>query len=178
MPSTARAWRRGRLCRWKSALPSLMKRSWTPSRPGRVPSTAEASADLTTPTLNTTPPWWINRAPWIAPTRTETPGRPGRDRIRVDRQRVRRGRRSGRPASDLRPARTRTHRGAAGQVAGHPAAPVHRRRPGRRLPLRHLHPAGRVLPDPDARRAGHRADLLRAGHPRQPRHRPTRPGQR
>ena len=30
--------------------------------------------------------------------------------------------------------------------------PFTRRRPGRRLPLRHLDPAGRVLPDPDARR--------------------------
>ena len=50
-------------------------------------------------------------------------------------------------------------------------------RPGRRLPLRALDPAGRVLPDPGARPAGLRADLLRAGHPRQPRHRPPRPGQ-
>ena len=48
-------------------------------------------------------------------------------------------------------------RRAAAQVAGHPAAPVHRRRPGRRLPLRHLDPAGRVLPDPDAGQAGGRA---------------------
>ena len=68
-------------------------------------------------------------------------------------------------------------RRAAAQVAGDPAAPVHPRRPGRRLPLRPLDPAGRVLPDPDARPAGVRADLLRAGHPRQPRHRPPRPGQ-
>ena len=57
-----------------------------------------------------------------------------------------------------------------------PAAPVHRRRPGRRLPLRPVDPAGRVLPDPDARPPGDRAGLLRAGHPRQPRHRPPRPG--
>ena len=33
------------------------------------------------------------------------------------------------------------------------AAPVHRGRPGRRLPLRAVDPAGRVLADPDARRA-------------------------
>ena len=78
---------------------------------------------------------------------------------------------------DLRPAGTRADRRAAAQVAGHPAAPVHRRRPGRRLPLRHLHPAGRVLPHPDARQAGVRPGLLRAGHPRQPRHRAARPGQ-
>jgi len=153
-----------------------MKRSWTPSRPGRVPSTAEASADLTTPTLNTTPPWWIRRAPWIAPTRTETPGRQGRHRIRGALQRLRRGRGSGGPASHLRPARTRPDRHAAAQVAGDPDAPIQPRRPGRSLPLRHLHPAGRVLPDPDAGQAGGRADLLRTGHPRQPRHRPTRPG--
>ena len=36
--------------------------------------------------------------------------------------------------------------------------------------------AGRILPDPDAGPAGVRAGLLRAGHPRQPRHRPPRPG--
>ena len=56
------------------------------------------------------------------------------------------------------------------------AAPVHRRRPRRRLPLRPLDPAGRVLPDPDARQAGVWAGVLRARHPRQPRHRPPRPG--
>ena len=37
-------------------------------------------------------------------------------------------------------------------------------------------PAGRVLPDPGARPPGLRADLLRADHPRQPRHRPPGPG--
>ena len=57
-----------------------------------------------------------------------------------------------------------------------PAHPVHRRRRGRRLPLRAVDPAGRVLPDPDAGPPGLRADLLRAGHPRQPRYRPPRPG--
>ena len=56
------------------------------------------------------------------------------------------------------------------------AAPVHGRGPRRRLPLRHLDPAGRVLPHPDAGPAGVRPDLLRAGHPGQPRHRPAGPG--
>ena len=72
-----------------------------------------------------------------------------------------------RPGADLR---------LAGQVAADLAGPVHRRRPGCRLPLRHLDPAGRVLPDPDARRPGHRPGLLRTRHPRQPRYRPRRPG--
>ena len=80
-------------------------------------------------------------------------------------------------AGDLRQPGTGADRRAAAQVAGDPAAPVHRRRPRRRLPLRHLDPAGRVLPDPDARPAGVGAGLLRAGHPRQPRHRPPRPGE-
>ena len=42
-------------------------------------------------------------------------------------------------------------RRAAAQVAGDPAQPVHRRRRGRRLPLRAVDPAGGVLADPDAR---------------------------
>ncbi len=74
-------------------------------------------------------------------------------------------------------ARARPDRRAAAQVAGHAAAPVHRRRSGRRLPLRAVDPAGRVLPDPDAGQTGVGSDVLRAGHPRQPRHRPPRPGQ-
>ena len=45
-----------------------------------------------------------------------------------------------------------------------------------RVPVRDLRPAGRVLPHPGPRQAGIRADLLRAGHPRQPRPRPARPG--
>ena len=70
----------------------------------------------------------------------------------------------------------RQDRRLAPQVAG-PAAPsVHRRGPARRLPLRHLDPAGRVLPDPGPRPAPVRAGLLRGGHPRQPRPRPPRPG--
>jgi len=51
--------------------------------------------------------------------------------------------------------------GPAGQVAARPAAPVHRGGRRRRIPLRHLHRAGRVLPDPDARPPGHRPDLPR-----------------
>ena len=63
------------------------------------------------------------------------------------------------------------------QVAGDPAEPVHPRRPGRRLPVPPVDPAGRVLPDPDAGPPGDRPGVLRAGHPRQPRHRPPGPGQ-
>ena len=91
-------------------------------------------------------------------------------------QRVRRGRRSGGAAGDLRPVGARADRRAAAQVAGHPAAPVQSRGSGRRLPLRPVDPAGRVLADPDARRPGVGPGLLRAGHPRQPRHRPPRSG--
>ena len=64
----------------------------------------------------------------------------------------------------------------AAQVAGSAAAPVHRRGPGGRLPLRHLDPAGRVLPDPGAGPAAVRPGVLRGGHPGQPRPRPARPG--
>ena len=46
---------------------------------------------------------------------------------------------------------TGADRRAAAQVAGDPAQPVHRRRRGRRLPLRAVDPAGGVLADPDAR---------------------------
>ncbi len=55
------------------------------------------------------------------------------------------------------------------------AAPVQPGRPGRRLSLRHLDPAGGVLPDPDAGQAGLGTDLLRPDDPRQPRHRPPGP---
>src|SRR4051812_21799181 len=48
-------------------------------------------------------------------------------------------------------------------------------RPGRRLPLRTVDAADRVLADPGPRPSGVRAGL-RAGHPGQPRHRPARPG--
>ena len=54
--------------------------------------------------------------------------------------------------------------------------PFDRARPRRRLPLRRVDPAGRVLADPGARPAGDRPHLLRAGHPREPGHRPPRPG--
>jgi len=43
-------------------------------------------------------------------------------------------------------------------------------------PLRNLGTAGRVLPDPDARQADHREDLLRAGDSGQPRPGSPRPG--
>ena len=92
-------------------------------------------------------------------------------------QRVRRGRRPRGAAGDLRPARVR-RRSTPCCASGWPgpAASVQPRRPRRRLPLRPVDPAGRVLPDPDAGPARVRAGLLRAGHPRQPRHRPPRPG--
>ena len=86
-------------------------------------------------------------------------------------------RRRGRGAGDLRQPRPGTHRRAAAQMAGDPAQPVHPRGRDRRLPLRAVDPAGGVLPDPDARPPGLRADLLRAGAARQPRHRPPRPDQ-
>ena len=55
-------------------------------------------------------------------------------------------------------------------------ASVPRGRPDRGLPLRPVDPAGRVLPHADARQTGLRADVLRTGHPGQPRHRPPGPG--
>ncbi len=61
--------------------------------------------------------------------------RQGRDRLHPDGQRVRRRRRCGRVAAHLRRAGTGTDPGVAGQVAGDPAEPVHRRRPRRRLRL-------------------------------------------
>ena len=77
-----------------------------------------------------------------------------------------------RAAGDLRQPRPGPYRRAAAQVAGDSAQPVHRGGPGRRIRLRAVDPAGGVLPHPDAGRTGGRADLLRAGHARQPRHRP------
>ena len=106
----------------------------------------------------------------------QAPGRQGRDRLRGAGQRVRRLRGPGTAAADLRPARTRPDRPAAAQVAGPAAAPVHRRGPSGRLPLRHLDPAGRVLPHPGARPAPVGPGVLRGGDPREPRPRPTRPG--
>ena len=101
----------------------------------------------------------------------------GGDRVHRDGQRVRvgRGRRGGLQAicDALGPAQIYALLDKWLQIS---AGPVHRRRPGRWLPLRRVDPAGRVLPDPDARRPGHRPDLLRTRHPRQPRHRPRRPG--
>src|SRR5262245_13986807 len=88
----------------------------------------------------------------------------------------RRGGRPRRGAGDLRLADRGQDRGAGPQVAGHLAPPVFRRRPGRRVPRRHLRAAGRVLPHPGAGPPAVRPGLLRPGHPRQPRHRPARPG--
>ena len=62
-------------------------------------------------------------------------GREGGDRFHRDGQRVRRGRRPGRVAADLRPARPGADPGVVGQVAGDPAEPVHRAGHRRRLPV-------------------------------------------
>ena len=59
-------------------------------------------------------------------------------------------------------------------ILPHPFAPG---RPDRRLPLPTLGPAGRVLPDPDARPTRVRPVVLRARDPGQPRPGPPRPGQ-
>ena len=56
-------------------------------------------------------------------------------------------------AGHLQPTGTRAIE-ALSKVVGGVAASVHRRRPGRRIPLRNLDPAGRVLADPDARPPG------------------------
>ena len=71
------------------------------------------------------------------------------------------------------PAERGEDRRAAAQVAGGAAAPVHPRRPGRRLPLRHLDPAGRVQPDSDAGPATVRSGAVRGGDPGEPRPRPA-----
>ena len=76
------------------------------------------------------------------------------------------------PAADLRRPLRREDRRLSAQVAAPPPAPVHRRGSQSRLPLRHLHPAGRVLVDPGARPAGARPPVLRTGDPRKPRSRP------
>ncbi len=96
---------------------------------------------------------------------SQTPGHQGRDRLRAAGQRVRRGRGRAPAPTDLRQPRPGTHRGAAAQVARDPAQPVHPGRRDRRLPLRAVGAAGRVLSDPDARPPGLRADLLRTGPP-------------
>jgi len=98
------------------------------------------------------------------------PGREGRDRVYRAGQRVRCLRRPGGGAGDLRRADRGHHRGAGPQVAGRLAESVLCGRPGRRVPLRHLGAAGRVLPHPGPGQAGQRADLFRPGHRRQPRH--------
>src|SRR6202521_5570938 len=58
-----------------------------------------------------------------------------------------------------------------------PATSVSAPRPRRRLSLRPLHPAGRVLAHPGARPAGDGARFLRRGDPREPRYRPPQPGE-
>ena len=103
------------------------------------------------------------------------PGRQDRDRVRGAGQRVRRGRRPRRGPA-ICDSWARTDRRAAAQVAGPAPAPVRPGGPGSRVPLRHLHLAGRVLPDPDARQARDRAGVLRAGHPGQSRSRAPGPG--
>src|SRR6202158_3961198 len=80
------------------------------------------------------------------------------------------------PAANLRRPWPREDRRPAAQVAASPAAPVHRRGPQSRLPLRHLYPAGRVFIDPGARPAPARPSVLRTGDPREPRSRPSRRG--
>ena len=65
----------------------------------------------------------------------QTPGHPGRDRSHRAGGRLRLLRRPGRAASHLRPAGRGEDRRAATQVAGDPAAPVHREGSGRGLPL-------------------------------------------
>ena len=90
-------------------------------------------------------------------------------------QRVRHGQRPGGGPADLRRADRPEDLPVRRQVAGPAAAAVHPRRRGRRLPLAAVGQAGRVLHDHGPGPAGHRADLLRAADPRQPRHRP--PGQ-
>ena len=78
---------------------------------------------------------------------------------------------------DLRPARTqrRSTRLLRKWLARlpHPFTAADRRAGYR---YEHLDPAGRVLPHPDARPAAVGPGVLRGGHPREPRHRPARPG--
>ena len=62
-------------------------------------------------------------------------------------------------------------------LAGAAAAPLHRGRPPRRLPLRAVDPAGRVLPDPGARPTSLGPRVLRGADSREPRPRPARQGQ-
>ena len=96
---------------------------------------------------------------------------------------------SGSPRWTTRSLRSRTRPGCSRSATG--SGPIRSRRcwtsgwrfcptrsptpTGPPVPLRSLHPAGRVLPDPDARSAGVGTDLLRAGDPGQPGHRPPRP---
>ena len=94
----------------------------------------------------------INGNHWAQP----RPGRQGRHCVRAVGQRVRRGRRPGRCCRRSATAwdRRRSTRCCASGWRSFPHPFTRFRRPRRRLPLRHLDPAGRVLPDPDARPAG------------------------
>src|SRR6202521_4563987 len=62
-------------------------------------------------------------------------------------------------------------------MAQAPATSVSAPRPRRRLSLRPLHPAGRILAHPGARPAGDRPRFLRRGDPREPRYRPPQPSE-
>ena len=101
----------------------------------------------------------------------------GRDRLRGAGQRRSPPAPTRRGAGNLRRPGPDADRRAAAQVAGAAAASVHRRGPRGRLPLRRVDPPGRVLPDPGPGPAALGPGLLRRGHPREPRHRPPRPGQ-
>ena len=93
----------------------------------------------------------------------------GRHRLHGPGQRLRHGQRPGGGPADLRRADRPEDLPVRRQVAGPAAAAVHPRRRGRRLPLAAVSQAGRVLHDHGPGPAGHRADLLRAADPRQPR---------
>jgi hypothetical protein len=73
--------------------------------------------------------------------------------------------------------RARSSGRLAAQMAATPAASVSATRSRRQLPLRALHPVGRVLTDPGARPAVTGARFLRGGDPREPGSRPPQPGE-
>ena len=84
-------------------------------------------------------------------------------------------RRPGPDAASGRRARRGEGRRPAAQVAGAPAAPVHRRRPGGGHPLRRVDPAGGVRPDAGLRPSCAGTRLLRGGDAREPRPGTSRP---
>ena len=93
-------------------------------------------------------PWpikvWLNGHEWAKRQATQA------DRLHRVVQRVRRMRRSGRVAGDLRPARTGHDQRVLPALAGPAAIAAHRRRPRRRLLVGAVHGAGRGLPHPGA----------------------------